>query len=49
MLYWRRIKTFSLKDRVKNEVLYRVKEDRSILHTIKSMKANLLGHILRGN
>jgi hypothetical protein len=35
-------------DRVKNEVLFRVKEDRNILHTIKRMKANWIGHILRG-
>jgi hypothetical protein len=31
------------------EVLYRVKEERNILHTIKRRKANWIGHILRRN
>jgi hypothetical protein len=31
------------------EVLQRVKEERNILHTIKSKKANWIGHILRRN
>jgi hypothetical protein len=31
------------------EVLHGVKEDRNILHTIKSTKANWIGHILRRN
>jgi hypothetical protein len=35
---------------VKNEeLLQRVKEERNILHTIKSRKANWIGHILRRN
>ena len=35
-------------DRVRNEeVLHRVKEERNILHTIKTIKANWIGHILR--
>jgi hypothetical protein len=34
-------------DRVKNEVLQRVKEERNILQTIKRWKANWVGHILR--
>jgi hypothetical protein len=34
-------------DRVRNEVLYRIKEDRNILNTIKRRKANWIGHILR--
>jgi hypothetical protein len=29
----------SRKDRVRNEVLYRIKEDRNILNTIKGRKA----------
>jgi len=33
-------------DRVKNEVLHRVKEERKILHTIKRRKDNWIGHIL---
>jgi hypothetical protein len=37
-------------DRVGNEeALYRVKEERNILNTIKSRKANWIGHILRRN
>jgi hypothetical protein len=36
-------------DRVRNEVLHRVKEDRNILHTIKRRKADWIGHILRRN
>jgi hypothetical protein len=37
-------------DRVKNEeVLYRVKEERNSLHTIKRRKAKWIGHILRRN
>jgi hypothetical protein len=37
-------------DRVRNEkVLYRVKEERNFLDTIKRRKANWIGHILRGN
>jgi DNA-binding helix-hairpin-helix protein with protein kinase domain len=35
-------------DGVRNEeVLRRVKEERSILHIIKAWKANWIGHILR--
>ena len=35
---------------VKNElVLYRVKENRNILHTIKRRKANWIGHIWHRN
>jgi hypothetical protein len=35
---------------VRNEkVLYRIKEERNILHTIKRRKANWIGHILRRN
>jgi hypothetical protein len=39
----------SCTDRVKNEVLHRVKEERNILHTTKRRKANWVGHILRRN
>ena len=31
------------------EVLHRVKEERSILHTTKRRKANWIGHILHRN
>jgi len=33
-------------DRVRDEVLHRVKEDRNILHTVKRRKATWLSHIL---
>jgi hypothetical protein len=36
-------------DRVKNEVLQGVKEERNIVHTIKRGKANWIGKILRRN
>jgi hypothetical protein len=37
-------------DHVRNEeVLLRVKEQRSVLHEISKRKANLIGHILRRN
>jgi hypothetical protein len=36
-------------DHVRNAMLQRVKEDRNILQTIKSRKANGNGHILRRN
>jgi hypothetical protein len=37
-------------NRVRNEeVLHRVKEERNILHTIKRIKGNWIGHILRRN
>jgi hypothetical protein len=34
---------------VRNEVLFRVKEQRNILHEISKRKANWIGHILRRN
>jgi hypothetical protein len=36
-------------DRVRNEVLHRVKEERNIIHTIDRRKANWIGYILRRN
>jgi hypothetical protein len=37
-------------DRVRNEeVLFRVKEERNIIHTIKRRKVNWIGHILIRN
>jgi hypothetical protein len=36
-------------DRMKYEVLHRVKEERNILHAIKRRKADWIGHILRKN
>jgi hypothetical protein len=34
-------------DHVRNEVLFRVNEQRNILHEIRKRKANWIGHILR--
>jgi hypothetical protein len=39
----------SLTDRVRKEVLHRVKEDRNIVHIIKRRKAKCIGHILHTN
>jgi hypothetical protein len=36
-------------DCMRNEVLHRVKEDRTMLHTTKRRKANGIGHILQRN
>jgi hypothetical protein len=52
MWCWRRMEKISWIDRVRNEevrVLHRVKEERNMLHTIKRIKANWIGHILRRN
>jgi hypothetical protein len=48
MWCWRRME-ISWTDRVRNEVLHGVKEERNIVHTIKRRKANWIGHILRRN
>jgi hypothetical protein len=42
MWCWRRMGKMSWTDRMKNEVLHRVKEEGNILHRINSGKANLL-------
>jgi hypothetical protein len=49
MWCWRRMEKISWTDRVRSEVLHRVKEERNILHAIKRRKANWIGHILRRN
>jgi len=37
-------------DRVRNEeVLHTVKEEWCVLHTVKRMKVNWIGHVLRSN
>jgi hypothetical protein len=49
MWCWRRME-ISWTEHVRNEeVLHTVKKDRNILHTIKIIKANWIGHILRRN
>jgi hypothetical protein len=50
MWCWRRMEKISWTDHVRNEdVLLRVKEQRSILQEIRKRKANWIGHILRRN
>jgi hypothetical protein len=50
MWCWRRMEKFSWTDRVKSaEVLHRAGKERNILHTVKSRKANWIGHILPRN
>jgi hypothetical protein len=46
MWYWSKVE-ISWTDRVRNQVLHRVKEERNIVHTIKRRKASWIGHILR--
>jgi hypothetical protein len=46
---WRRMEKVSWTDRVRNEVIHRVKEERNILHKIKRRKANWTGNILCRN
>ena len=45
MWRWRAIEKISSTDRVRNEVLHRVKEERNILRTMKK-KGNWIGDIL---
>jgi hypothetical protein len=47
MWWWRRMEKISWTDRVRNEEVYRVKEERKILGTINRRKANWIGHIWR--
>jgi len=50
MWRWRRMEKISWTDHVRNEdVLFRVKEQRNILHEISKRKANWTGHILHRN
>jgi hypothetical protein len=50
MWCWRRMEKISWTDRVRNEeVLYTVKEERNIVHTIKRRKTDWNCHILRRN
>jgi hypothetical protein len=50
MWCWRRVEKISWTDHVRNEeALFRVKEQRNILHEICKRKANWIGHILRRN
>ena len=50
MWCWRRMEKISWTDHVRNEeVLLRVNEQRNILQTIKTRKANLIGRMLHRN
>ena len=50
MWRWRKTEKTIWTDRVRNEeVLYRVKQERNYLQTIKRRKANWIGYILRRN
>jgi hypothetical protein len=50
MWCWWRMEKISWTEHVRNEkVLLRVKEQRNILHEIRKLKANWIGHILRKN
>ncbi|PNF29589.1 hypothetical protein B7P43_G01947 [Cryptotermes secundus] len=50
MSCWRRMEKKSWSDYVRNEkVLFRVSEQRNILHEIRKRKANWIAHILRSN
>jgi hypothetical protein len=50
MWCWRRMEKISWIDHVRNEdVLFRVKEQRNILHEIPKRKENWIGQILRRN
>ena len=47
---WRRMEKINWTDHVRNEeVLLRVKEQKSIIHEISKRKSNWIGHILRRN
>ena len=44
---WRRMEKISWTDRVRNEVLERVKEERNILYTIKRRTISIVHIVLR--
>jgi hypothetical protein len=49
MWWWRKIEKISWTNHVRSEVLFRVKEQRNILHELSKWKANWIGHILHRN
>jgi len=42
MWFWRRMEKIIWADRVKHELLHRVKEERDILNAIKGMRSGLI-------
>jgi len=49
MWCWRRMEKISWTDHVRNEVLFRVMEQRNILREMSKWKSNWIGHTLRRN
>jgi hypothetical protein len=49
MWCWKRMEKIIWTDRVRNEVLHGVKEERNIVHNRNSRKAKWIGDILRRN
>jgi hypothetical protein len=50
MWCWRRMENISWTEHVRNDdVLFRIKEQRNILHKIRKRRANWIFHILRRN
>ena len=49
MWCWRRTEKISWTDRVKNEVLHRMNDDRNSVRTIKRSRANWISHTVRRN
>jgi hypothetical protein len=47
MWCWRVVEKIIWANRVSNDILQRVKEERNILKTIKRREANWIGHTLR--
>lgn len=47
MWVWRRLDNVCWKNKVSNEVLKKIKDERNILNTIVNMKRNHLGHCMR--
>jgi len=44
MWCWRMMGKISWTDRVRNEMLHRVKEERNVVHTVERRKADWIGH-----
>jgi len=49
MSFWRRMEKIIWTNRVRNEVLHQVKEERNILLTTRRKKSEWFAHILRKN
>jgi len=49
LMCWRKVEKVNWTNRVKKEILHKVKEDRHIIPKKKRKKVNWIGHILRRN